>query len=50
MPEISFFIFDLTQIFKLFPKVDSEYNKKIREYEEKLEQDMAQNRMRLFAQ
>ena len=50
MPEISFFIFDLTQIFKLFPKFDNEFNKKIREYEKKLEEDMAQNRMRLFAQ
>lgn len=48
MPEISFFFFDLTQLFKLFPKKDREFNRKIKEYEQQLEEDMAQNRMRLF--
>lgn len=50
MPEISVFFFDLKQLFKLFPKADRELNKKIREYEEQLEEDMAQNRMKLFAE
>lgn len=50
MPEISFFFFDLKQLFRLFPKQDREFNQKIREYEEKLEEDMEQNRIRLFQQ
>ncbi len=50
MPEISVFFFDLTQIFKLFPKTNREFKQKIKDYEQQLEQDMAQNRMKLFAQ
>ncbi len=50
MPEISFFLFDLQQIFKLFPKEDKELKQKIREYEMQLEEDMAQNRSRLFVE
>lgn len=48
MPEISFFFFDLQQLFKLFPKENKEFNQKIREYEEQLEENMEQNRIRLF--
>ncbi len=50
MPEISFFLFDLKQLFLLFPKQNKELEEKIREYEAQLEEDMAQNRMKLFAQ
>jgi hypothetical protein len=50
MPEISFFFFDLEQIFRLFPKEDKEFNQKIRDYEEQLEENMAQNRLRLFCE
>jgi hypothetical protein len=50
MPEISIFFFDLKQLFMLFPKQNKELNDKIREYEVQLEEDMAQNRMKLFAQ
>ena len=48
MPEISMFFFDLKQLLLLFPKQNKEFNDKIREYEAQLEEDMAQNRMRLF--
>jgi hypothetical protein len=50
MPEISVFFFDLRQLFLLFPKADKELENKIKEYEGQLEEDMAQNRMRLFAE
>ena len=50
MPEISVFFFDLKQLFRLFPKANKEFEQKVKEYEEQLEEDMAQNRMRLFAQ
>jgi hypothetical protein len=48
MPEISFFFFDLQQIFRLFPKEDKEFKQKIHEYEMQLEENMAENRIRLF--
>ncbi|MBR6301254.1 hypothetical protein IKR55_00790 [bacterium] len=50
MPEISVFFFDLKQLFRLFPKANKEFDQKIKEYEEQLEEDMAQNRMKLFAE
>ncbi len=50
MPEISVFFFDLKQLFILFPKANKELDNKIKEYEEQLAEDMAQNRMKLFAQ
>lgn len=50
MPEISVFFFDLKQLLRLFPKADREFENKIKEYEQQLEEDMAQNRMRLFAE
>jgi hypothetical protein len=50
MPEISVFFFDLKQLFRLFPKANKEFDRKIKEYEEQLEEDMAQNRMKLFAE
>lgn len=48
MPEISLCLFDLEQLFKLFPKEDKELRKKILEYENKAQEDMAENRYRLF--
>ena len=50
MPEISMFFFDLKQLFRLFPKANKDIDNKIKEYEQQLEEDMAQNRMRLFAE
>lgn len=48
MPEISLCLFDLEQLFRLFPKEDKELRKKILEYENKAQEDMAENRYRLF--
>lgn len=50
MPEISFCLFDLKQLFKLFPKQDRELKKQIEEYERKTQEDMAENRVKLFSQ
>lgn len=50
MPEISFFFFDLQQLFRLFPKQDKDLKQKIHEYEMQLEEDMAQNRVKLFSE
>lgn len=48
MPEISFCLFDLGQLFKLFPKEDKEVAKRLQDYELKVKDDMAENRYRLF--
>ncbi len=48
MPEISFCLFDLNQLFKLFPKEDKDLAKKLQNYELKVKDDMAENRYRLF--
>ena len=48
MPEISFFFFDLMQVFKLLPKANKELEENIKKYEQQLKEDMAQNRMKLF--
>ena len=48
MPEISFFLFDLTQLFKLFPKENSEIKEQILNYEKQAEENMAENRLKLF--
>lgn len=50
MPEISMFLFDLKQLFKLFPKEDKELQRKIHEYEQQTQADMAQNRLNLFSE
>ncbi len=50
MPEISLFLFDLEQLFKLFPKQDRQLRDKILEYEQKTKEDMAENRVKLFAE
>lgn len=50
MPEISLFLFDLEQLFKLFPKGDRQLRDKILEYEQKTQEDMAENRIKLFAE
>ncbi len=50
MPEISMFLFDLKQLFKLFPKEDKELQRKIQEYEQQTQADMAQNRLNLFSE
>lgn len=49
MPEISLCIFDLKQLFKLFPKQDKELRQKIIDYEQKTQEDMARNRLNLFS-
>ena len=48
MPEIAICFFDLSQLFKLFPKSDKELNRKIQEYELKVQENMAENRFKLF--
>ncbi len=50
MPEISLCLFDLSQWFKLFPKEDKNLREKILEYEQRTQQDMAQNRLKLFSE
>ena len=50
MPEISLFLFDLEQLFKLFPKEDRQLRDKILEYEQKTQEDMAENRVKLFSE
>lgn len=49
MPEISLCLFDLEQLFKLFPEHDKELRRKILEYEQKTQEDMARNRLKLFS-
>lgn len=49
MPEISFCLFDLEQLFKLFPKRDREFEQKVDEYEQQAQENMAQIRLRLFS-
>ena len=50
MPEISFCLFDLEQLFKLFPKRDKEFEQKVEEYEQQAQENMAQIRLRLFGE
>ena len=48
MPEISFLLFDLEHLFKLFPKENKELKQQIEKYELEIEQNMEQNRLNLF--
>lgn len=50
MPEISLFLFDLEHLFKLFPKQNNNFKEKILEYEQKTQEDMAENRVKLFSE
>ena len=48
MPEISFCLFDLNYLFKLFPRENKELNEKLSEYENYTQQVMEENRTKLF--
>ncbi|MBQ8460216.1 hypothetical protein IJ541_08965 [bacterium] len=48
MPEIAICFFDLSQLFKLFPKTDRKLNHKIQQYELEIQENMAENRCKLF--
>ena len=48
MPEISLCLFDLKQLLRLFPKQDKELRRKILDYEQKAQENMAENRLNLF--
>ncbi len=48
MPEVYMFFFDLGALFKLFPKKNGEFLKKLEEYEKQTEFSMADNRAKLF--
>ncbi len=50
MPEISFCLFDLKQLFRLFPKHDRELEEQIDNYERTAQECMAENRVKLFSQ
>lgn len=50
MPEISFCLFDLKYLFKLFPKEIFEFRDNMHNFETKLEEEMAANREKLFEQ
>lgn len=49
MPEISLCLFDLKMLFNLFPKQDKFLQEQISDYERRTQEDMAENRQRLFA-
>ena len=49
MPEISFCLFDLGKLFELLQKENKELKAKIAEYETNAQEEMAQNRMKLFS-
>ena len=49
MPEISLFLFDLEHLFKLFPKQNFQLKDIISEYELKTQEDMSENRVKLFS-
>ena len=44
MPEISFCLFDMKYLFKLFPKKNEELNDNLKDFENKFEGEMAENR------
>ena len=48
MPEIDFCLFDLSKILILFPRENKELRERVLEYEKKAQQDMEQNRWKLF--
>lgn len=48
MPEICFCLFDMKYLFKLFPKKNEELNDNLKDFENKFEGEMAENRARLF--
>lgn len=50
MPEISFCLFDLKQLFRLFPKHDRELEEQIDNYERTAQECMSENRVKLFSQ
>ena len=50
MPEISLFLFDLEHLFKLFPKPNWQLQDKICEYEIKAQENMSENRSKLFSE
>lgn len=50
MPELNLCLFDLKQLFKLFPKQDKQLRYNVLEYEKKAQEDMAKNRLKLFCE
>ncbi len=48
MPEISFCLFDLGFLFKLFPKADGTFRESLKNFESSTEAEMAKNRSKLF--
>ena len=50
MPEIEVMLFDLTHLFKLFPKENKEISQKIEKFEHEIQENMAENRLKLFSE
>lgn len=48
MPEISFCFFDMKYLLKLFPKMNDEVKDGLVHFEQTMENEMAQNRTKLF--
>lgn len=48
MPEISFCLFDMKQLFKLLPVVNKEFLQRFAEYEQNAQEEMVLNRAKLF--
>ena len=50
MPEIYEMFINLSELLRLIPRKDEELKEKIEQYENKLEKNMAQNRLKLFSE
>lgn len=48
MPEIYEMFFGLRELLRLFPKQDKEFSERLKEFENKTQEDMAYNRLKLF--
>lgn len=50
MPEIDFMLFDLSYLWKLFPKCENDIERNVLDYEEDAKVCMAQIRLNLFSE
>ncbi len=48
MPEIYEMFYGLSHLFRLFAKVDRDFNQKLEEFELQAQEEMAYNRLKLF--
>ena len=50
MPEIYEMFINLSELFRLIPRPDTELDEQISKYENELEKNMSENRLRLFSE